>query len=197
LANKANLESVTSDGVTALMIASQENMLDVINLLLENNALVNARAINGCPALSVAALRGNFFAVQALLNAGADRSLGHRNGELALMSAASNGHTGVCRLLLEDDGADLVNHKRDDGSTALLLAAAGGHHEVINMLLRKGADLYAVRVDGKSALDLAVVKRHVGAEKILRENLALGVIREKKLVKAVVKEEEYDDDEEE
>lgn len=178
------------------MIASQENMLDVINLLLENNAMVNARAINGCPALSVAALRGNFFAVQALLNAGADRSLGHRNGEIPLMSAASNGHTGVLRLLLEDDGAELVNHKRDDGSTALLLAAAGGHHEVINMLLRKGADLYAVRVDGKSALDLAVVKRHVGAEKILRENLALGVIRVKKLVKAVVKEEEYDDDEE-
>jgi len=221
LENGADPDASTAEGVTALMLASQENRLDVVHVLLGNSVdgqlregddgkgeingedtneekeplvSVNARAANGCPALSFAAKYGNIQVVQALLAAGADRNLGHYNGELPFMTAAANGHLRVCDLLLMDDGGDdlLVNHKRDDGMTALLCAAQGGHHEVITLLLRKGADLRAVRNDGSSALDLAISRRHIEAEKVLSENLSLGVIREKRVVAVVKEAEEFE-----
>ena len=63
----------------------------------------------------------------------------------------------VAALLENGVRVDLLDH---EGNTALLLAVATGSVEVIEFLLRKGADIDAVDSHGRSALDIAKEKRH-------------------------------------
>ena len=61
-------------------------------------------------------------------------------GFTPLLAAAQNGHTEVCKLLLETGKAN-VKETSPKGFTPLLLAAQNGHTEVCELLLANGSDL--------------------------------------------------------
>jgi ankyrin repeat protein len=99
-------------GRTALHLAAMNGHLEIVKLLLEHGADVNAKTKEGYgyTALHSAASNGHLEIVKLLLEHGADVNAKTKyGGYTALHSATMNGHLEIVKLLLEH-GAD-VNAK--------------------------------------------------------------------------------------
>ena len=127
-------------GRTALTWASQFSHDEVVQILLDNGADVNAQGGEYGDALQAASSGGHEKVVKLLLDKGADLEAKDKyDGATPLWRAAGNGHEAVVKLLL-DKGAD-PEAKDKSGATPLWRAAESGHEAVVKLLLDKGADL--------------------------------------------------------
>ncbi|KAL8961384.1 MAG: hypothetical protein Q9193_002055 [Seirophora villosa] len=92
-------------------------------------------------------------------------------GTGALIAAAEHGNLEAVKLLFDMKGneVDLEEETeeglmdprvRADDGTALYKAAAGGHAEIVDILVRKGADIGFKDPSGRSVVDIARVKGH-------------------------------------
>lgn len=141
-------DSGTVQKWTALMAAASRGQRNVVKLLLDQGAKVNARR-NGFP----------FVTTQ----------LGARfpSGETALMAACAAGDTETVRLLLEAKAR--VNYERHpDRWTALMAAAYGSHERIVRMLLNKGATVSAVTEWGYSPTALAAINGNAAIVRMLK-----------------------------
>ncbi len=143
-------------GGTALTWAAWLNYPEVVKVLLDRGAKVNAADAEGRTALHEA-IGWGVETVRPLLDKGADVNARTKSGETPLMlAAAGNQPTGcqpeVVRLLL-DKKAD-VNARDDDGRTPLMFAAENGRLENAKLLLSEGADVRRKDKQGRTALDL-------------------------------------------
>ncbi len=167
--------------------------LDVVELLLEKGANVNAEtpgrwtaltssAWNGssdmvellqgraaAKTLMCAACLGDLKLLQQLSKEEADVNLKTPGDERTpLMGAARRGYLDVMKALIAL-GAN-VNAKAA-GHTALTVAAEKGNAEVVRLLLDKGADVTA-RANGRTALEITRTKGRKNIEEILRAHSA-------------------------
>src|ERR1019366_5180647 len=85
-AKRAEVNAKMSNGATALMTASQNGHLDVVQALLDKGADVNAKMNDGWTALMYSSDSGHLDVVQALLAKGADVNAKMSNGGTALMT---------------------------------------------------------------------------------------------------------------
>ena len=154
---------------SSLRCAAQNGHEAVTKLLLDNGAHVAAVDINGKAALMAAAIGGSEVVTKVLLDHGADVTARDIIGRTALLFAAKRGHAAVAKLLL-DHGAD-VAAADNIGNTALLAAAIGGHETVTKVLLDHGADVDAADAIGNmTALMHAATKGHVTVTKLLLDH---------------------------
>jgi hypothetical protein len=116
-------------------------------------------------ALLEGAATGDMFIVGQMLTRGIDINTAGNSRSTSLLLAASRGHEGCVKILL-DQGAnkELVDIL---GSTPLALAASGGHEGCVKILLDQGANKESVDISGRTPLALAVSKGHEGCVKIL------------------------------
>jgi ankyrin repeat protein len=122
--------------------------------------LVLPELFPGNTALYDAIGKGDEAEVRRLLKAGADpnsrsRGLRSRTGDRhrlsPLLYALWRNQPGIALLLLEA-GAD-ANARNPEGQTVLIVAANAGMTEVVDALIRKGADVHAASTaDGETAL---------------------------------------------
>src|SRR2546421_5624190 len=105
--------------------------------------------------LANAARAGDVTTVRALLAKGADPNLaaGNNNWTPLLHAIHTNQIRSVEALL--DGGAD-VNRVAGDGFTALMMAAGYGYTDIVDLLLRRGANPRLAGADGIRPIDLAV-----------------------------------------
>ena len=147
-------------GVTPLAAAAFDGDLTLVDLLLLHGADPTLADLGGKVPIVYAAGRGFTPVVSKLLAAGADVNAHYGNKLTVLMWAA--GHANDVPV---DDGVQLVTvlldkgaavEARDDrGRTALMAAAELGHAEIVDLLLKRGADPRDRDAMGKSAADLA------------------------------------------
>jgi ankyrin repeat protein len=90
---------VNKTGWTPLHYAATGGHLELINLLLENHAYIDAESPNKTTPLMMAAQYGNAEAVKLLLEAGADASLRNQLGLSAIDFAAKAGRTDSAELI--------------------------------------------------------------------------------------------------
>ncbi len=120
----------------------RERHVDVVNVLLEKGADVNAKTKEGRTALMMAVLERNQMEIaKALLQRGADVNAKDEEGQTALTAAVKRDHAEVAKLL-RDCGAE----------TTLIDAAQSGDLEEVWHLLKKGEDVNAKDEDGTALI---------------------------------------------
>jgi ankyrin repeat protein len=130
----AAVGSYSPDGWTPLHLASFFGHGEVVALLLERGAPVNAVSRNAQvnTALNAAAAAGRTEIALLLLKSGADPAFRQAGGFTPLHAAAFRGDNVMLRALL-DSGADQAA-KTDAQQTALDLALAKGHQATVAIL---------------------------------------------------------------
>jgi ankyrin repeat protein len=103
-----------------------------------------------------AAAHGKVSVLRLLISAGVNVDAPSKDGMTALHYAAFRGKSETIDYLLSC-GAD-VNHKDKNGWTALHRATFSGKLEALNLLAKRGANANVIANDGKTPLDVAVIK---------------------------------------
>ena len=136
-----------------LDVAGQQAQVDMVKLLLANGAKCHGGE------LSKAAFAGNqeesLAIVTALLEAGADvNSPDADYGHTALFWASARGNKDLVKILLIQPGIRL-DAISIDGDTALLAAVGHGEAEIVEMLLKAGANVRIINKRGETAVAIA------------------------------------------
>jgi ankyrin repeat protein len=142
---------------TALHAAARENDLEMIELLLQNGAEVNATDKEGSTALAIR-VSDIRFAADSVSRKKKDGNYAEAQKEWADVEEMMK----TVKLLL-DRGAD-VNVRDRFGDTPLGQATICGYKELVALLLAKGADANAVSNDGTTPLMDAVWSDNCPAE---------------------------------
>ncbi|KDO17094.1 hypothetical protein SPRG_17493 [Saprolegnia parasitica CBS 223.65] len=168
LGKGARVQAVSSNGSTALLVATRKGYHDVVLLLLQHKAPVDATFnTGGLTSLMVAATQGYLSILQLLLQFHANFTLRNHHGTTLLMLAAQYGHADMTKLLL-DRNANL-NAEETDGWSALMYAASLGHTAMIQLLLERNAQIGGTDKGGKTAFMVAKDKA-VFVKLILEKN---------------------------
>ncbi|KAK4207229.1 ankyrin repeat-containing domain protein [Rhypophila decipiens] len=147
--------------------ASSGGHEEMVQMLLDKGAEVNAQGGDYGNALQAASSGGHWKIVQMLLDKGAEvNAQGGYYGN-ALQAASSGGHGKIVQMLL-DKGAE-VNAQGGYYDNALQAASSEGHEEVVQMLLDKGAEVNAQGGVYGNALQAASSEGHKKVVQMLLE----------------------------
>lgn len=144
--HELEVEVITSVGVkkealTPLMYAADYYDIDMVKLLVENGANVNAKDSHGRNALMYAVFRHDVSMIEFLASKGGNVNIKSFNdlgtGITPLMVATDDGNIETVAELIKN-GAN-VQAQTSRGSTALSVAKARGHTEIENLLRKTGA----------------------------------------------------------
>jgi hypothetical protein len=144
------LSPLSLSGLTPLGLAAAYGHRNVVELLLNQGANVNAADAMGQTPLHTAARYGSADVAALLLEHGADVDARDVLGATPLEWAALSGDKNVASLLIKRGAT--VNAQSSTGKTALHLAATAGHKEVVALLLAHGADVRIRNGDGQTPL---------------------------------------------
>ncbi|XP_057329967.1 putative ankyrin repeat protein RF_0381 [Microplitis mediator] len=144
------------DGMTALHVAAKGDNFEMVELLLDHGADVNAHCLdqrNGYTALHYAVMNANIEMVNLLLDRGANVDVKSSNGKAILHLAVETGAEAIVRCLL-DSGAD-INIRSDTDCyqdiTPVLEACSRNLTSIMSLLIKRGADLSAMAVRNSSS----------------------------------------------
>lgn len=185
---KVDLEITFRDGTTPLFAAANQGHVEIVKVLVEAGANVNARSLNNATPICFAAAKGFTEIVQILAKAGAivdttvsgwtplhfAVSKGHIETVEALLKAsasvslpASNGHTPVAIAIQARNPKMLdcllaVGHADPNGECKgwlpIHIATLAGTEECVKVLLHHGANINGQKADGVCALMIAAEK---------------------------------------
>lgn len=141
---------------TAGNIAGVEKILQVDSA----RELLNVQEqLTGFTPLMYAATKGDRVMSELLIEHGATSLRLAANGQSALHLVAmgtSPENAALMRMLLDKGGHRIVNKQDNEKRTALHLAAVRGSSQMIEALIKAGADTRLKDKDGKTAADLTV-----------------------------------------
>ncbi|KAF0700898.1 Aste57867_8584 [Aphanomyces stellatus] len=135
------------DGTTLLIVAVEHGQAEIVKLLLDCNAEIDAMRLDGKTPLMLA-IEGNHRGSKAYL----EKETAFRENYPLLYEARSGNVVETRRLL---DAGAMVDERDDDGWTALMYAASMDNVEVIRVLLEYDATIGGSDKGGKTAFMVA------------------------------------------
>jgi ankyrin repeat protein len=128
------INAYSADGFTALHLAAFFNEPEVVAILLENGAPINAEAQNYMHVQPLhSAVAGKSLSIaEGLLKAGANVNAQQQHDFTALHAAAQDGSREMAELLLRYGASKLI--RDDKGRSAADLASSAGHADLAAML---------------------------------------------------------------
>jgi len=156
--DRSVLKDTDKRGMTLLHECAAQRELPQVLFLVRQGADVNLPDANGETPLHYAArARYSGEAAALLVKYGAETDLRDRKGRTPLMWALMSGHKDAAEALMKKT---YDPRQTDNGGDTLLMAAAqGGLAHLIAPLVRAGANVHAVSLSGKTALDIALDRR--------------------------------------
>ena len=151
---------------TKLHSAASVGKAELVGLLLDKGAEINAKAKDGLTPLHLAVKRSHPAVVKLLFSRGANPSAKDNGGNSPVHIAAELFTPDMLKVLV-DLGA-MVNARNNDNWTPLHLAANRGKREVVEYLLGVGADINAVAANGWTPLKVAANCGHLQLSEMLR-----------------------------
>lgn len=142
ISSGADVNQLSVDGTTALHWAVYRKDLELVQMLLDEDADPNLRNDYGATPMTVAAEHGDFAIMKALVEAGGDIESPNAEGQTLLMAVARTGKTDTAEYLI-DKGANVNARENWGGQTALMWAASQQQPKMIELLLANGADVNA------------------------------------------------------
>ncbi len=127
-----------SDNSTALMVAAFQGHLDIVEILANKGAKINAFDKDGISALGFAAFRGHCDILRGLLSSRANINDSSNDGHTPLMMAAYNGKIDAVKLLLMNGAS--INIRSIRGKTAADYAKEMEHFQVAALTSRKESE---------------------------------------------------------
>ena len=154
IAKGANINAKTSmmdrpPGFSPLLFAVQGDNLDLIKLLVEHGAEVNAGALSGATPLQFACMNGKIEIVNYLIEKDATLT----NATASLCWASWRGYSNILTLLVEKGVP--VDESAGEVGTPLQRALQGGFLNIATFLIAHGADINKTE-RGEPQLDSAV-----------------------------------------
>ena len=128
----ADVNKQNDSGVSPLQLAIKKNDKEIIEILLDNKAKVNAMDKNGQPLLFLAQKHLNI--VSLLLDAGADPDIAGNNGNLLLLEALKNKDDELALLLLQNK-ADVNKHDNSQESAVSYILTHDVEEKVFNAVM--------------------------------------------------------------
>jgi ankyrin repeat protein len=174
---ETGVDTGTNFGATALHMAARRGNNEMVRMLLEAKASVNAKDKMRWAALHNAAVNGHTETVEILLAAHADP--GGTTDEAGLFTplhlAANGGHTFTIEKVLEADES-IITAQDQSGQTALHIATAKGHIRTVERLLRTEEDVVHIEDQyGFTALHCAVTARRFGIARMIATHIRLNL----------------------
>lgn len=149
-------------GKTLLMVAAQNDSVDIMRGLLERGADPNARGRDGETAIMLAAKYSTVAALTLLLSAGADVRARDYGGNTALFFAADGGSVENTKFLV-DAGVD-PSITNNSGESAMSIAASRKAVDVVDALT-PGVFTNALRKDGGNIFNIDQKRKKTDAGK--------------------------------
>lgn len=148
-------ESENELGITALHCAVHRGHEEMVDLLIEHNANLNATSKDGSTALHIAAEQGHRKLIKTLLNRRINSRTANLQGSTALQSAVGTASDEATVPLLIKSRFDMDVQNTVTGNTALHLAVELKRPRILLFLIEKGANLNILNRQGLTPLQLA------------------------------------------
>lgn len=129
--------SLDQHGLQAIHYATIAGNAELMKVLLNAGAQINAIDYSGMQPIHYAVINGNLKLVNYVLGVGADVNAANKNGEQPLHLAASSGNAEIVNALIKS-GANL-EARNSAGLTPIFNAAIAGQINVVKILLNDGA----------------------------------------------------------
>ena len=156
------------DNYTSLHFAVKEKHADVVQVLIDAGADIQAKDCDGRSPLHVACGSGPLAIVKMLIEAGADIRATDSDRTTCLLLASHDGQTEIVRYLASLPAVDL-NHRGINNFTALHFAVLKKRPGVVKVLIDAGADIQAKDSEGCSPLHVASCSGPLAIVKMLIE----------------------------
>jgi ankyrin repeat protein len=146
-----NINLVNDLGETGLIIASMNNKVDVVKMLLGLNADFDHKDKEGNTALIYASARGFSKIFDALINAGANTKVKNNSGKTPLIYAIMQNKVPEANKLIDLNSS--LDEADDRGLTPLMWACSSKVGEnILDLLLEKKVSVNSQCVDGNTPL---------------------------------------------
>jgi len=168
---RLSMDLTNREGNNALIMAVQNRHADIIELLLRYRSIdINHVNQDGVTALMFACLFGPLEIVKMLVQNGADVHHTDRYGFTPLLLAIASDQRSIIGFLLQK-GADINQRNVHNGYTPLLWVCTNPNSppDMVNYLLKNGANVDAMNRNGETALLLAAAMGNDKKVKILLE----------------------------
>lgn len=183
--NGADVNSKSiENNLTVLEMASYEEEIRYIQLLVENNA-IEKQIDRGGKALLLAVSNNKINSVQILLDNNANINFTDENGFTALMLSVAYKNNDIFNIIIKYGNTD-INLQTTGGDTALHHAVNKDSLETVNTLLEHNINVNVQNNDGTTPLMIAVSRKNLDITKALLDAGADCSLRDYNL---------YDDDE--
>ena len=139
IAAHTDVNAAAGDASTPLLLAVHNSDMAMVKVLLAAGAKPDIANHYGVTPLLEASRTGDAEMMDVLLRAGADPKRIHTEGETTLMAASRAGSVSAVKLLL-DHGVDVNATDSYQHETALMWASAEDHLDVVDTLLKAGAN---------------------------------------------------------
>ena len=144
-----------------LMFAASRGHVNVVNVLIANDAAVNATKADGWTAIFLAAHDGHINVVNALIAAGANVNVDDGGGLTPLMIASRRGPIAVVNALIPRTAH--LNAVDRFGQTALMYAVRReGDVDIVKALIAAGADTQGVTLNYGHTAEMRAVLEAAG-----------------------------------
>ncbi len=172
--------NITTIERNPLIAATKKENLEMVKLLVNNDAKVNQKLKLGITPLLLGVLQGNLAIVNFLLNKGADPNILGQIGFTPLFFAAYNDNLQMINLLVKS-GANInqpvsfyFDTEMPNDMTPLMTEAYNNKTDFVRVLLELGANPLLKNPEGQTALDIAVQKGYQVIIDLLKEAIRIG-----------------------
>jgi ankyrin repeat protein len=136
---KAIVDLSTFDGSTPLHVACEHGFTDIVQLLINSQANINAKMNDGTTAIMLACQNGHLSIVQILISTGqCNTTLQRLDGVTPIFLVVQHGHETIFDYFIEniDNIKETIDLAREDGATPLFKACQKGYDSLVNKLLK-------------------------------------------------------------